>query len=65
VQIKNSTHAQLRQFIVANAIASSRIEVIIPTKQLEQNLIDYVAGKKSIGQIIEEAKQRYILNSAR
>ena len=41
-------------------MASARIEGIAPSKQLEQNLTDYVAGKKSIGEILEETKQRYV-----
>lgn len=58
--IKFSTQSQLRQYNVSNAVASARIEGIIPTKQLEQNLTDYVAGKKSIAQLLEETKQRYV-----
>jgi hypothetical protein len=41
-------------------VASARIEGILPTKQLEQNLTDYVAGEKSITQILEETKQPYV-----
>ncbi len=58
--IKFATQSQLRQYNVSNAVASARIEGIVPTKQLEQNLTDYVAGKKSIAQILEETKQRYV-----
>ena len=57
---KFATQSQARQYNVSNAVASARIEGIIPTKQLEQNLTDYVAGKKSIAQILEETKQRYV-----
>ena len=57
---KFSTQSQVRQYNVSNAVASARIEGITPTKQLEQNLTDYVAGKKSIAQILEETKQRYV-----
>lgn len=60
MRIKFSTQSQLRQYNVSNAVASARIEGIIPTKQLEQNLTDYVAGKKSIAQLLEETKQRYV-----
>ena len=55
-----TTQSQARQYNVSNAVASARIEGIVPTKQLEQNLTDYVAGKKSIAQILEETKQRYV-----
>jgi hypothetical protein len=58
--IKLANQSQLRQYNVSNALASARIEGIVPTKQLEQNLTDYVAGKKSITQILEETKQRYV-----
>jgi hypothetical protein len=57
---KFATQSQVRQYSVSNAVASARIEGILPTKQLEQNLTDYVAGKKTIAQLIEETKQRYV-----
>ena len=59
---KFSTQSQVRQYSVSNAVASARIEGITPTKELEQNLTDYVTGKKSIGQILEETKQRCAAN---
>lgn len=59
---KFSTQSQVRQYDASNAVASARIEGITPTKQLEQNLTDYVTGNKSIGQILEETKQRYAAN---
>jgi len=58
--IKFANQSQLRQYNVSNAVASARIEGIIPTKQLEQNLTDYISGKKSIAQLVEETKQRYV-----
>ena len=58
--IKLANQSQLRQYNVSNAVASARIEGVVPTKQLEQNLTDYVSGKKSIAQILEETKQRYV-----
>jgi len=58
--IKFATQSQTRQYNVSNAVASARIEGIVLTKQLEQNLTDYVAGNKSIAQILEETKQRYV-----
>ena len=62
MQIKFSTQSQVRQYNVSNAVVSARIEGITPTKQLKQNLTDYVAGKKSIAQLVEETKQRYAAN---
>jgi hypothetical protein len=41
-------------------VASGRIEGIVPTKELEQNLSDYVSGKKNITELLEETKQRYV-----
>lgn len=57
---KVSTQSLIRQFNVSNTIASARIEGIAVTQQLEQNLNDYVSGKKSIAQLVEETKQRYV-----
>jgi hypothetical protein len=62
VLTKFSTQSQVRQYDASNAVASARIEGITPTKQLELNLTDYVTGNKSIGQILEETKQRYAAN---
>jgi Antitoxin VbhA len=59
---KFANQSQARQYNVSNILASARIESITPTKQLEQNLADYVAGNKSIAQLIEETKQRYATN---
>jgi len=57
---KSSSESQVRQYNVSNALASARIEGVIPTKQLEKNLADYVSGKKSIAELLEETKQRYV-----
>jgi hypothetical protein len=46
-----------RQYDASNAVASTRIDGIVPAKQLEQNLSEYVAGKMSIAQLVEETKQ--------
>ena len=45
---KFSTQSQVRKYNVSNAVASARIEGIALTKQLEQNLDDYVSGKKAL-----------------
>jgi hypothetical protein len=57
---KSSTVSQVRQYNVSNALASARIEGVVPTKQLEKNLADYVLGKKNIAELLEETKQRYV-----
>ena len=58
--IKFATQSQVRQYNASNAVASARIKGIALTKQLEQNLSDYISGKKSIAQLVEETKQRYV-----
>ena len=57
---KPSLSSKARQHNVANALASARIEGISLTKRLEKDLSDYVTGKKSIAQLLEETKQRYV-----
>ena len=58
--MKFATPSQVRQHNVTNAVASARIEGIVLTKQLEQNFTDYISGKKSSAQLVEEKKQRYV-----
>ena len=57
---KPTLSSQARQHNVANALASARIEGNSLTKRLEKDLADYVTGKKSIAQLLEETKQRYV-----
>jgi hypothetical protein len=57
---KFSNQSQVRKYNVSNSVVSARIEGITLTKQLEQNLDDYVSGKKSIAQLVEETKKRYV-----
>jgi hypothetical protein len=57
--IKLATQKQLSQYNASNTMTSARIEGIALTEQFQKNLTDYVAGKKSIAQLIEETKQRY------
>ena len=57
---KFSNQSQVRKYNVSNAVASAQIEGITLTKQLEQNLDDYVSGKKSIAQLVKETKQYFI-----
>ena len=51
---------QSLQFAVSNVVASARIEGLKLSNELEQNLYNYIEGKKSIRQLIEQSKQRYI-----
>lgn len=57
---KPTLSSKARKHNVANALASARIEGISLTKRLEKDLADYVTGKKSIAQLLEETKQRYV-----
>ena len=57
---KPTLSSKARQHNVGNALASARIEGISLTKRLEKDLSDYVTGKKSIAQLLEETKQRYV-----
>ena len=59
---KFAKQSQARQYNGSSVLASARIDDITPSKQLDQNLADYVAGNKSIAQLIEETKQRYAKN---
>ena len=63
MSVKLAKQQTLRQYNVSNAVASARIEGIVPTGQLEQNLANYISGKKNIVQLREETKQSYIKNS--
>ena len=60
MKTKPSIESQVRQYNVSNALASARIEGVIPTMQLEKNLADYVSGKKGIAELLEETQQRYV-----
>ncbi|MBU3563199.1 hypothetical protein M2128_002243 [Polynucleobacter sphagniphilus] len=59
---KLATTHQLRQYNVCNAIASARIEGVTLTEQFEQKLTSYIYGKKSIAELIKEARQSYAKN---
>ena len=59
---KLATTHQLRKYNVCNAIASARIEGVTLTEQFEQKLTSYIYGKKSIAELIKEARQSYAKN---
>ena len=63
MSVKLAKQQTLRQYNVSNAVASARIEGIVPTGQLNQNLANYISGKKNIAQLIEETKQSYSVSS--
>ncbi|MCX7244659.1 MAG: hypothetical protein NT054_03195 [Burkholderiales bacterium] len=63
--VKFATQSQARKYSVSNAMAPAHIEGITPTKHLEQNLADYIYGKKSIAQLVKATKQRRAVNQIR
>jgi hypothetical protein len=54
------TISTLRQSSVSSALASVRVEGLEPSKQLLSELDAYIAGKKTIQEIIQETKERYV-----
>ena len=60
--IKLATQQKLRQYFASNTMVSARIEGITLTERFQKNLSDYVTGKKSIAQLIEETNQSYAKN---
>lgn len=62
MSVKLATQKQLRQYKVSNVIASARIEDVTLSEQFQKNLVDYVCGKKSIEEMLKEAKKRYATN---
>lgn len=45
---------------VSNALASVRIEGLEPSKLVLKELESYIAGKKTIEEIIQQTKERYV-----
>jgi hypothetical protein len=58
--MKPKTISTLRQSSVSSALASVRVEGLEPSKQLLSELDAYIAGKKTIQEIIQETKERYV-----
>lgn len=49
-----------RKTSVSNALASVRVEGLEPSKQVLKELDSYIAGKKTIEEIIQQTKERYV-----
>lgn len=49
-----------RQSIVSNALGSVRVEGLEPSKQVMKELDSFISGHKTIEQIIQETKERYV-----
>jgi hypothetical protein len=58
--MKPKTISTLRQSSVSSALASVRVEGLEPSKQLLSELDAYIAGKKTIQEIIQETKEKYV-----
>ena len=58
--MKPKTISTFRQSSVSSALASVRVEGLEPSKQLLSELDAYIAGKKTIQEIIQETKERYV-----
>lgn len=58
--MKTAPLNQIKQASVSNALASVRVEGLEPSKQLIDELDSYIAGKKTIEEIIQQTKQRYV-----
>lgn len=50
-----------RKIAVSNAIASLRIEGLSIGQKHQKNLNAYAEGKKTIQEILEDTKQRYVV----
>lgn len=59
--MKNNKQTPSKECIVSNALGSVRVEGLEPTQTMIAALDLYVAGKKTIEQIIQETKQRYVV----
>mgnify|MGYP003351299691 CR=1 FL=1 len=58
--MKNNSSIATRKSIVSNALGSVRVEGLEPSQVMIGSLALYVEGKKTIEQIIQETKDRYV-----
>jgi len=58
--MKKSVRIISKKVFAANAVASVRIEGMRVSTTLEKELDAYSQGKKSISEIIQSTKQRYV-----
>ena len=54
------TTAISKKTSVSNALASVRVEGLEPSNQVLKELDSYIAGKKTIEEIIQQTKERYV-----
>jgi len=58
--MKNNLSVVSKRSIVNNALGSVRVEGLEPSEAMLGSLSSYVDGKKTIDEIIQETKLRYV-----
>jgi hypothetical protein len=58
--MKNIAKTNLKKLYARNAVASIRIEGMSINVNLSKELVAYADGKKSIAQLIQATKERYV-----
>jgi len=58
--MKNNSQQEIRARLVSDALGSLRIENMGPSQALKQGLESYVAGRKSIAELLGEVKRRHV-----
>ena len=61
---KSDTDRTARENAVANMLANLRIEQLKPSESLSISIQDYIAGTKSIDDLLQEARIKYGLKSS-
>ena len=62
---KSDTDRTARENAVANMLANLRIEQLKPSESLSISIQDYIAGTKSIDDLLLEARIKYGLKSSK
>ena len=62
---KSDTDRAARENAVANMLANLRIEQLKPSESLSISIQDYIAGTKSIDDLLLEARIKYGLKSSK
>jgi ribosomal protein L12E/L44/L45/RPP1/RPP2 len=58
--MKNNISVASKKSIVNNALGSVRVEGLEPSEAMLSLLASYVEGKKTIDELIQETKLRYV-----
>jgi hypothetical protein len=62
---KSDTDRAARENAVSNMLANLRIEQLKPSESLSISIQDYIAGTKSIDDLLQEARIKYGLKSSK